>query len=165
METNSTYAYEGILQEIGKQIAQRKSLLLRRTILLVWPFLALIVVQVVMSTREAKDMSLWLVLSIMGFIFFTICYACVMGAIFAIEKRIWVDSYFDKKNLTPSESWRIARRLLLPATRLVLRTALRYYFLPTLCVSTGSYFLLTSLQSSGYLINISDPFTKYNAII
>jgi hypothetical protein len=161
METGDKYAYQDILQEIGRQLAERKGLLARRTFLIIWPILMLVFVVPIMAIMGEENITLWQVLIIIGFIIFAICYQCVMGAIFAIEKRIWLDSYFDNRTLTPKQSWRIALKLFKPAMQLVLRTAFAYYFLPFFFAITTIYITLMALQSNNYLTNLYDPFSKF----
>jgi hypothetical protein len=59
-----------------------------------------------------------------------VVYTTVVGFIFEIEKRIWVDSHFDEKSLDQKDSWRIAKALFWPAVVLRVKVALRYYFVP-----------------------------------
>lgn len=50
----------------------------------------------------------------------------VAQSIFDIEKRVWIDSFFDKRELAPAQSWRIAKRTFSQAFRLKLAIFLRY---------------------------------------
>jgi Na+/melibiose symporter-like transporter len=130
METH-TATQESILGEIGKQLSERRGLLAQRTFLLIWPILMLVFVGPIVALLGEENLQLWQILTILGFIIFAFCYQIVVGAIFAIEKRIWLDSYFDNRPLAPQQSWRIAFKLLRPAINLVFRTAFIYYLLPS----------------------------------
>jgi hypothetical protein len=55
-----------------------------------------------------------------------------MKEIFEVEKRIWVIAFFDKHQLTPQQSWRIARRLVWTFVDFQLKIFFRYFSLPAL---------------------------------
>jgi hypothetical protein len=64
-----------------------------------------------------------------------------MGIIFRIEKLIWIDSYFDRRNLTPEQSWKIARKLFVPNLKLFAAIFLRYLLPVILSVFIGIFFI------------------------
>lgn len=132
-------SYKEILLEIGKHLRQRKGLIVRRVLSFGWPALVLMGLLIhlginseYMSEAEIFEFAKYLV----GWLVFCYIYVGIGASIFAIEKRVWVDSYFDGKDLTPTESWRIARRLLLPVAYFWLMVIIRYYLLPTLLYVT-----------------------------
>jgi hypothetical protein len=57
-------------------------------------------------------------------------YIGLFSLIFYIEKIIWSQSFFDKKNLLPNDSWNIAKKLFLPYLSLCAAIFLRYALLP-----------------------------------
>jgi hypothetical protein len=134
--------YKDMLAAAADQIQQRAGLLSKRVFLVTWPFLVLVGIDALgLSIPSEKippslALSFWVV-----FIIFAAAYGLVMGLIFSMEKRIWIDSYFDGRNLTPEESWRIARRLLSPMLKIIGATFLRYFMLPLLSVIAGIVFI------------------------
>jgi hypothetical protein len=65
----------------------------------------------------------------------------ILNHLFSIEKNIWVDSFFDNKNLEPQASLRIAKKLFWPGFKLRLQIFIRYYLIPcTLVLIPFIYF-------------------------
>lgn len=134
--------YKQMLQEIGKQLNMRKSLLFKRVLFIVWPGLLLLIAMYIGNRLNDQGLLLQYAskttLLIAGGIYvaFAVAYMLIAGFMFEIEKQIWIDSHFDKKDLEPRHSWAIAKKLFWPALRLRLRIAWMYYLLPTLiCVA------------------------------
>jgi len=129
-------SYHEIFAEIGRQFQARKTLLFKRVLLIVWPFLLLVIVQYILknssyySTLNAAQ-QLEFFWGIFAYVFVSLIYTSTVSFIFTIEKQIWLDSFFDKKNLTSAQSWRIAWRLFWPALWFRFRLWFRYFALPT----------------------------------
>jgi hypothetical protein len=132
--------YSEMLKEMGTQLNARKGLLLKRVLFIIWPFLLVIVGIYVGNELNERGMLYSVThLSENGLMYacwaYLVCaaiYVWAAGFLFEIEKQIWIDSHFDKKDLTPKQSWKIAKKLFWPAFRLRLRIAWQYYFLPAL---------------------------------
>ncbi len=139
METNNSSlspSYQEIFQEIGRQLSLRKKILAKRTLLIVWPFLLLIIIFYFFGQKynlnpfSSNGLSFYSVGYLVAVVL-AVIYSSIIRFIFSIEKRIWIDSFFDKKNLEPAQSWRIARTLFWPAFVLRFKICLSYYLIPT----------------------------------
>lgn len=152
--------YRKIFEEIGQQLKLRKSSLFKRTLIIVCPYLLLIVVSYIFnliyifdslsSEQRANYYGYIIVYLIMSAI-----WSQTIRFIFKIEKQIWVDSFFDKKNLEPSESWKIAKKLFWPALFFRMKLWLQYYFVPIgiaiAVFSLGIYVFVPNFNNpSGY---------------
>jgi MFS family permease len=141
-------SYREILIEMGRQLKERKGILMKRILYILWPvLLGFILLYVGNKLYEMGFMineSIFYYASI-AFIFCWFVFAIVWGAviriIFALEKRIWVDSYFDKIALTDKESWKISKKLLLPSMLMRLNLFFRFYLIPFLLYIVAVYFL------------------------
>mgnify|MGYP000036948235 CR=1 FL=1 len=147
--------YKETAREIGKQLSLRKKLLVRRIFLLIWPIMVLAVASVIVSESYKagwlqKDGPYTAGLLVVGgaWFCFSFCYYAVLSLIFNIEKLIWVDSFFDKRNLEPKDSWRIARKLFWPYFRLGIETFVRYV-LPAFILFFLSFFLIIKYLVGG----------------
>lgn len=126
--------YKQTLQEAGKQLSMRKSQLVKRVFLYSWPGLISIFIwnyflKYWLNERNQNNPHFLLVASLgLGWIVLTIFYILFFESIFNIERRVWIDSYFDGKNLDGNRSWKIAKKLLLPAALLQFHLFVRYYF-------------------------------------
>jgi hypothetical protein len=126
-------SYKDLMVEAGKQLGLRKGDILKRVILATWPIVILlfsvtsfgIYSQTHPDIAERYGMQL-AVIAILWAIF-SILYGAIVRTIFFIEKRIWIDSYFDGKNLTNGQSWRIATKLFFPSVFFRIKLFLRYY--------------------------------------
>lgn len=138
---------EGTFTETAKQIFarlnERKYLLLQRALLAVWPGLATLAVayafwgsalaneesggELIWASIQARPMEGWIVGALLVA---SMVYGALANAVLAIERIIWVDSYFDGKNLSPAESLRVARRLFPSAVRLWVWSFFRYWLAP-----------------------------------
>ncbi len=125
--------YKETVSQISGQLSLRKKILASRIIFLIWPPLVAAISLVL--TGEAYKAGLidknWeymnLLLGILaGWLIFSLLYYYILSFVFFIEKTVWVDSFFDKKNLDPKDSWRIAKRLFWPSIRLRLEIFMRY---------------------------------------
>lgn len=127
-----------IFQEIGKQLHARSGLLAKRVLLISIPALIIIfLIQLFARTSTQSsfgNISIQLfisgVLTVVVVLFITV----ILNSILKIEQVIWLDSYFDGKNLTPKESWRIARKLYWAWSYLQFKLFYRYYLWVTLAV-------------------------------
>ena len=120
-QNSTSPSWDEIFQEIGKQLRARSELLTKRVLKISLPALAILFL-------------------IQVFIFMTI---------FKIEEAIWLDSYFDKVNLTPEESQRISKRLYGGWCSLQYKIFYRYYLWVILAI-------VALLYSWIYIIVISD---------
>tara|TARA_Y100000310_G_scaffold208118_1_gene208651 strand:+ start:11862 stop:12836 length:975 start_codon:yes stop_codon:yes gene_type:complete len=151
--------YKGILKETGIQLSRRKKTIFKRTMAIIFP-IAIVLVGIIISSYYLETSKFGLtggdiliITAIFGGLI-AIPYVSVMRHIFSVEKLIWVDSYFDQKNLTTKESWRIARRLFWPALRFKIYIFFRFYlpslFLYVILLMTG--FITTVLVSEMMLV-------------
>jgi len=129
-------SYKEMLEEVGNQLKLRRSLLIRRTLFVIWPWI-LFVVSLLLSygleqagTITVETSKLYMLLSLLVLGSFALIYTAIARAIFSIEKHIWLDSYFDGKNLDQKASWRIAKKLFWPIFCLKLRLLWKFYLLP-----------------------------------
>jgi hypothetical protein len=135
-----TPGYQEILAQIGAQLKSRKKLLLQRTLMLTWPILLAIVfgygANQVLGKEQAEHLffSFPNILGVFGYVILAAAYSVIMNFIFEIEKRIWVDSFFDNKNLTPKQSWAIAKAMFWKAVLFRFKIFLRYYLWPIVLV-------------------------------
>jgi hypothetical protein len=135
MNTTTPISYKEMLTAMGERLNERKPLLLKRVLLMQWPFLLLIPFIYIFQEREYyKTLSTenaFLYGGIfVGYLLLAAIYSVIVSFTFEIEKQIWIDSYFDNRDLDQSQSWRIARALFWPAFVFRLKISLRYYFLP-----------------------------------
>lgn len=123
--------YGDMLSEVGKQLGKRKGDIIKRTLLIAWPFM------VIGGFIYLSQESTWFKLAFekhtarflwIGSITFvaTFLYYGFVGYIVSIEKRLWIDSAFDKRFLSSKESWGVALKLSFPVLGLFLQVFLRY---------------------------------------
>lgn len=139
--------YKQMLEEVGKQLSSRKSSLLKRTLLIVWPYIILFVAGYVFNELydfNSLSMDKKLQWGGVGFalLLCSIVYSTIVSFIFQIEKQIWIDSYFDQRNLTLDQSWNIAKKLFWPAFKFRIHIAWRYYLVPIGAVVLGLFLLI-----------------------
>ncbi len=129
--------YKELLEQVGAQLKARKNALLKRTLLITWPFIGLAVIGYICNKLvDFKALSddqviVWIWAGAVLLIS-SLVYTIIVSFIFEIEKRIWIDSYFDQKNLSLSESWRIAKKLFWPAALFRFKAIFYYYVFPIL---------------------------------
>ncbi|KKP80362.1 MAG: hypothetical protein A2271_04775 [Candidatus Moranbacteria bacterium RIFOXYA12_FULL_35_19] len=129
--------YAEVLRELGDQINLRKWIILKRSLLLIWPVLVGSVTLVIgnslynegVLTRESP-LFIGGIILLCFWAIFIVFYGAIMRHIFEIEKRIWVDSFFDKKNIEPNISWKISQKIFWPVFIFRFKIFARYYFLP-----------------------------------
>ena len=126
--------YAPILEEIGKHLKERKNLLLKRSLQIIWPLFILFAYGTILSELYdlksiADDQGLFAPIFIPLWIIWilSLIYIVVMRSIFFVEKLIWVDSHFDGKNLEPKSSWKIAKKLFWPSIKFKLYIVFKYY--------------------------------------
>ncbi|MEI6553216.1 MAG: hypothetical protein WCO09_01485 [bacterium] len=128
--------YTNILKEVGAQINKRKKSLFIRTFMISWPALLAIVLGYVAVKLFGKDMVQQLALTYPYFVYIIIyivlawIYISIVSFIFEIEKRIWIDSFFDGKEMPPAKSWKLSKKLLWPAVVFRFRLFVKYTLLP-----------------------------------
>lgn len=153
-------SYLNIIKEIGVQLNYRKKIIFRRVIsliflpLTIWLVVLVLFVLIVLNSSSVGEggttnndtwffyfLALILLWTILLFFYNLV----VVKTIFRVEKLIWLDSYFDKKNLQPEESWHIAKKLFLPTLKLALQLLLRFYLLPIVFYVISLYALYSGL--------------------
>ena len=126
--------YGEIIQEIGKQLRSRKKDFLKRIILISWPVPTIFAIFKlknylseinIINLSEQHNFLFLIIIGILAIV--VIFYYYFLSAIFAIEKRVWIDSYFDNRNLDSKTSWKTAKKILPSAAMLTLMTFLRFY--------------------------------------
>ncbi len=136
-----TPTYTEIIKQIGAQISARKKLLFLRTLAIMWPVLLAIIIGYGAVHVYGQDYVEQVVLTfpyiiyIAAYIVLAIIYMWVVGFIFEIEKRIWIDSFFDKREISSAKSWNISKKLLWPAIVFRFNIFFKYYFIPSIVFS------------------------------
>ena len=174
MQTNETSlppVYKEIFEEIGRQLSLRKSALMKRILLITWPYLLLVIVLYIFNeisdfeSLPQEQTSLYLKIAIIYLVISGI-YSLIIRFIFKIEKQIWIDSFFDRKNLDSSQSWRIARKLFWPALMFRIKLWLRYFSIPIAIIialfGLAMQFIVPLFNSSDdYLVMLSSSLTLF----
>lgn len=154
--------YKTILEEIGVQLRLRKGLLLKRTLLLVWPGILILLfgyyvdmtigiaqIQENIAIGNVAAIPILVLITFGVLLLFAIIYGVIVNFIFEIEKQIWIDSYFDKKNLEPAVSWRIATSLFWSALWMRVSIFFTYYFFQILAIwvvaAVAQFLLITKM--------------------
>ncbi len=129
--------YREMVREAGRQLNLRKKALAWRSLFIIWPTMVAFILIFYFARLGGKEFLQahpdYVIPAVIGFfiwVFFAIFYYVIITSIFAIEKRIWLDSFFDQRNLNPKDSWHIARKLFWPVFVLWLQMLLRFYLLP-----------------------------------
>lgn len=134
-ESNMLPGYKEIFTEIGKQLSLRKTTMIKRIFLITWPILLFIIANYFINavydfdTFTPEQFSVYLKF-VLPYLVLSIIYTIVIRFIFRIEKQIWIDSFFDKKDLKPSESWKISMKLFWPVFSFRARIWLQFYLFP-----------------------------------
>jgi hypothetical protein len=161
-----TPTYKEIIKEIGAQIKARKKLLLLRTLIITWPVLLAIIVGYVANSLYGEQFiqsiafSFPNIIYIAVYILFAIVYMLIVGFIFEIEKRIWIDSFFDKREISGKQSWTLAKKLLWPAIIFRFNIFFKYYFLPLILLIVALIFPILFYAYSDF-----DNYLNMNYII
>lgn len=138
--------YKETLIEIRKQLKNRNNILFKRIILISWPIIVLVFFYELLSSLinfnifDNLKIPMAFIYFAIFFYFFTIIYYYIVSVLVAIEKRIWLDSYFDKKNLNSKESWNLALKLFFPVLKIAFIVFFRYLLLPILSYPLYLYF-------------------------
>lgn len=140
-ESNLLPTYKEIFVEIGKQLKLRKATLAKRILLITWPLLLFIIINYLINLTYNFDTfttEQWLVYLkfSLSYLIPSAIYSIIVRFIFRIEKQIWIDSFFDKRYLKPSESWRISMKLFWPAFSFRVKIWLQFYFIPIVVIIT-----------------------------
>lgn len=123
------------MQKIREQLYARKEITMKRATFLIWlPFIAgtfvvatyLFLYYFPNVAEDNLRSTMYLLIGVEIFVVVSLLYYFATNFVFSIEKYIWIDSFFDKKNLQPETSWRIAKKLFLPYLRLKCEIFLRY---------------------------------------
>lgn len=131
-----TPTYKEIITQIGAQIKARKKLLLLRTLSIMWPVLLAIAAGYIATNIYGEEYLKQIIFSFpnilyfFGYVILSAIYMSIIGFIFEIEKRIWIDSFFDKREMLPEASWSLAKKLLWPAVVFRFNIFFKYYFAP-----------------------------------
>lgn len=148
--------YRQMLEEATRQLSARKYLLFRRVAYLLWPiWISIILGYAIKFRMDAQGVpfvfdSPFVFIGIVIWFFFVLFYTFIIGAIIDIEKRVWVDSFFDRKNLSPEASWRIAKKLLVPTIKFSLIILARFY-LPAVAIFLSGLLIPWILFEQGRL--------------
>ncbi len=167
---NSTNpSWDEIFQEIGKQLRTRSGLLAKRVFKISFPTLVALflilffgkLTQFNVNPSEAFiqfqiSSILWGSIILVAILTFTIIYV----AILKIEQAIWLDSYFDKVNLTPEESQRISKRLYGGWRSLQYRIFCKYYIWVILTIAAILYAWIYIIVISDFGRSLSPAFTQ-----
>ena len=157
-QNSTSPSWDEIFQEIGKQLRARSELLTKRVLKISLPALAILfLIQLFgrLSQFNTNPSEAFLQLQISSILFgsitlvIVIVFMIIFMTIFKIEEAIWLDSYFDKVNLTPEESQRISKRLYGGWCSLQYKIFYRYYLWVILAI-------VALLYSWIYIIVISD---------
>lgn len=117
IQTNPSW--NEVFKEIGTQLNRRSSLLSKRILWIISPIIIFfLIIQLIMNMPETSswlrnlNMSaqldmVYLITAVIIVLAITTIIAMTLSK---IEQTIWLDSYFDGKNLTPQESWNIAKK-------------------------------------------------------
>jgi hypothetical protein len=125
--------YKDLMVEAGKQLGLRKKDIFKRVILTTWPMIIFGLAVVLTSFYYQSHQDIWndyallVYVGIFCWAVFAILYGAVIRTIFSMEKRIWIDSFFDGKNLSSSQSWHIATKLFFPSIIFRIKLFIRYY--------------------------------------
>ncbi len=156
--------YTEILAEISNQISSRKKILIQRTLLTTWPFILCFIVAFGYAQITGKGLDTLIASSvtnmvITGAVFFLVFwYTIIMSSILKIEKMIWIDSFFDKKNLTTKESFTISKRLFWPFFKLSTVIFLRFYLVIILAIPVA---IFAGVAISGLLPPSTNEFVVF----
>ncbi len=162
--------YTEIFAEISRQISSRKKALIQRALLVTWPIILSIIIGFTYKQITGVEISVFISSSLMnqvtvGTIFFLIIfYMVIMSSILKIEKMIWIDSFFDRKNLTTKESFTISKKLFWPFLKLNIVLFFRYYLIIILATPVaiiGGIYFIVLISGDGPLVF----FGVYSSII
>ena len=159
-------SYHEIFAEIGRQFQARKALLFKRVLLITWPVLLFLIGGYFMKNSSfystlTDPQRLKFAWFVGVYVVLAMLYTAIVSFVFTIEKQIWLDSFFDKKNLTSKQSWKIAGRLFWPALWFRIRLWFRYFTIPVLVVlvmifiTIKSAFLTTTTSSHYDVVLVS----------
>jgi len=147
-----TTDYQYILFIIKDQIPKRSKLIAKRTAIITWP--ALIYIGIFSFLQGLNEATLRLLMIATPFI---LVYVLLFSHLFSIEQTIWIDSYFDGKDLEPSISLKIARKLFWKTLSIRMVLFIRYYLLPTtLLILALAYFCYLVFQPNSLAVIIPD---------
>lgn len=137
-----------IFKEIGIQLRLRKSLLAKRVLWITAPAIAFfLIAKFAVQRKELQNLSFDTQIEVIylgTFIIIILAIATIiMTAISKVEQVVWLDSYFDGKNLTSQESLKIAKKLYGPWCKLQSKLFWRYYV--WIVAVIGMLFLLLCL--------------------
>jgi hypothetical protein len=155
--------YREIFTEISRQISNRKKIIIQRALLITWPLILCVITMFVYNQITGVGIDILISSSvsnmiITGMIFFLILiYTIIMSSILRIEKMIWVDSFFDKKNLTTKGSFTVSRKLFWPFLKLGVVIFFRYYFwvwlsIPAIIIISAFIISPLGLSENGKLL-------------
>lgn len=127
--------------DIQTHVGQRKKQLLARSIQIAWPLSVIGFIYWLANNSPEEYQG---PIAVIGFILFpfALLYYLVMRRIFKIEQLIWVDSYFDGRNLNQIQSWRIAKKLFWQSFRFSLWLGITFFLLPLLILI---FFIILSI--------------------
>jgi predicted membrane protein len=158
-------SYNQVVDEIVAQIKSRSKDILKRALVVVWPYLILFVLvfaYVFSGLRESVENYPTLLATFLAFfvlwLLFSIIYSSVIRILFELEKVIWIDSYFDKKNLKSKNSILVAKKLFWLAAGKKVQLFFQFYFIPitlyVLLMIWGLYMMSSEQNLIGSSANI-----------
>ena len=145
-------SYKETLEEIGRQMKVKRGAFIRRIALLIWPVWIFVILVyalrwslesetgaiLITSETLSSPWFLYLFYAIILWSVFAFFYYFTISFIFDIEQKVWIDSYFDGRNLDSKSSWRIARRLFFPTMKLAFLTLVRFYLPAIIIILVGA---------------------------
>lgn len=132
--------YKEIISTIGAQLNLRKKTLMWRTFIIVWPALLAIGIGYLGVQAMGKEAFTSLLLSApyiyvaVTYVIFALIYSWFFTFVFETEKNIWIDSFFDKRELTPDQSSKISKKLFKQTIHFRVRMFFKYQLLIQLLV-------------------------------
>ena len=124
--------YKQIFQEIGKQLSNRKKDLVKRIFIILWPGLILILFLFFFKNLAQLFGAAIVFYFFIFWLTLVLIYMIIIRIILHTEKIIWIDSYFDGKNIDSKVSWRIAKKLFFPSLAMWMQIFFRFLLFPIL---------------------------------
>jgi len=125
-------SYKEIILEAARQLNKRKEIIIRRVVYVMWPMPVFVVifgtVITIVKNNQLSNLQVFFGITIaIIFALYVVIHIFIARTIFSFEKKIWINSYFDNKNLTSDESWTVAKKMFWPALKFRTILFLKYY--------------------------------------
>ncbi len=136
-------SFNEIANSAKLHLKKRESLLAKRVFKMSWPLL----LSVGFLFIALKFQDIPYLVDISGILFVislpaALAYYLIILIILSVEKVIWVDSYYDKKNLNQEDSWNIAKKLFWKTSLFKFYLFVRFYSLPLFIYLFGVFYAL-----------------------